>query len=270
MVIRLAVAAVFVVAAASCTEGEIGQVTSVPMESQAAEVIQVLDGDSLLVRTDVGQSEVRLVGINAPERDECFGDDAREALRQLLSGRVTIATAPGADDVDQFGRLLRYVRAEGELVNSALVDSGHAVALPSSHANASLFASLEEGAFGRRLGMWAPDACGPASRAVVRILTVEANPPGDDFEREFVEIGNDGRETVDVSGWTIRDTSSVHRFTFPAGTTLESGTTVIVYTGCDTAGPGLRWCATSAVWNNSGDTVIVQDGSGNVVDRVAY
>jgi competence protein ComEC len=73
-----------------------------------------------------------------------------------------------------------------------------------------------------------------------------------------------------MGGWIIRDASSVHRFEFPVGTSLEPGGSVVVFTGCTTRSAGLAWCADGPVWNNGGDTVVVQTPEGTVVDRLRY
>ena len=56
----------------------------------------MFDGDSFLAIVDGGEEEVRLIGINAPERGECLADDARQALVELaadgVTGRPTVRT----------------------------------------------------------------------------------------------------------------------------------------------------------------------------------
>lgn len=92
----------------------------------AAVVSSVTDGDTL--RLTDGR-RVRLVQIDAPEQGECFHRSATRALRRLAppGTRVTLAADPRLDRVDDYGRLLRYVRAGGSDVNLALVEEGAAV-----------------------------------------------------------------------------------------------------------------------------------------------
>ena len=83
------------------------------------EVLEVFDGDTLLVSLEGAEEEVRLLGINAPEHDECFGDEAREALAgRLVAGPLRLDIQ---EDRDQFGRLLAYAYAGESLLNLALV-----------------------------------------------------------------------------------------------------------------------------------------------------
>ena len=56
--------------------------------SQRARLVRVVDGDTLLVRTDGRRERVRLIGIDTPESvapdrpDECGGEEASKALRR--------------------------------------------------------------------------------------------------------------------------------------------------------------------------------------------
>ena len=103
------------------------QATLPPDETERAVVEGVLDGDSLRVSLSGSAEEVRLLGINAPERDECFAEEARSALTALVAG-VEVAMLPGDEDRDRNGRLLRYVYIEDPagpiLVNETLLRDG--------------------------------------------------------------------------------------------------------------------------------------------------
>ena len=120
----------------------------------------------------------------------------------------------------------------------------------------------------------AADACGPPAPDGIRVLTVEYDPPGrDDFNavEEWVGIGNAGGEAIDLSGWVVRDESSQHRYVFPDGYAIYPDVVLRLRSGCGVDGDGsLYWCASDPVWSNGGDTAILQDRHGNVVDRWAY
>ena len=49
-----------------------------------------------------------------------------------------------------------------------------------------------------------------------------ANEPGSSTSGEFIELVNTGSSAVDLSGWTLSDSSSV-RHTFAGGTQLAAG-----------------------------------------------
>ncbi len=237
---------------------------------QDVRLVTVFDGDSILVDIDGTQAEVRLVGINAPERDECFGEAARDALTGLLeTGPITISPA-GDEDRDRFDRLLRYVLSGERLLNVVMLASGHGVLVDVDHPRAAEFATTADTAFAAREGMWAANACGSPGSPDIRIEQVEEDPTGDDYDGEFVLVENDGPTPVDLSGWVLRDTSSVHRYVFPDGLVLDDGSAVRIVTGCAPDQGELAWCADGPVWNNGGDTAILQTADGSVVDRLRY
>ena len=87
-------------------------------------VTNVVDGDTV----DVSSGErVRLIGIDTPERGECGFDAATRRVEQLVTG-ASIALVPGArEDVDRYGRILRYVDADGVDVGQVLLEEGLAI-----------------------------------------------------------------------------------------------------------------------------------------------
>jgi endonuclease YncB( thermonuclease family) len=90
-------------------------------------VARVIDGDTI----ETGNGErVRLVQIDAPEVDEgeCYAAEASTALDDLLplGTEIRLEADPRLDDVDRFGRLLRYVYRGDTNVNLELVESGAA------------------------------------------------------------------------------------------------------------------------------------------------
>lgn len=78
--------------------------------AQAATFVTVVswaDGDSLM--TSVG--EVRLIGVDTPEVGTC-GADAAKALAERLAPpgtRIRLGNPGSVKDIDQYGRLLRFV-----------------------------------------------------------------------------------------------------------------------------------------------------------------
>jgi len=239
----------------------------------SAMVVRVFDGDSFSAEVNGSTEEIRLLGINAPEGTACHGDTARDRLRQLLEPGDVVLVADGGDKTDRFGRLLRTAYAAGVQVNATLVAEGHALALQNGDPGEAELVALGDEAYESRLGMWAESRCGDAT-ATLRIVEVQYDPPGRDFENanaEWVTVRNDGDEPIAIGGWLIRDESSSNRFEFPRGERIDPGEEITVRTGCgDDSGADRYWCADSAVWSNGGDTVILQTADGTVVDRLRY
>ncbi len=235
-------------------------------------MLEVADGDSLLVALDGRRERVRLIGINAPELEECFGVEARRALADLAGDAPVILTAD-TEDRDRYGRLLRYVHVGDIFVNLALVDGGYALArpYPPDTAHQDALAAAEARARAAPRGMWA--SCRSAAAELV-VSEIRSDPPGRDEEDpngEWVAVLNRGEIPVDLSGWSLRDESARHRYRFPAGLVLDPGATVVVHSGCARDQPlRLHWCADTPVWDNDGDTAYLLDPSGRIAGWMSY
>jgi endonuclease YncB( thermonuclease family) len=232
------------------------------------EVLAVLDGDSIEAELAGEVVEVRLLGINTPERSECWSDEAREATAELLAeAEVTLLEA----GIDRFGRVLGYLGADGVFVNARLVADGHAAVIANDHPYLDEFLDLEDAAFAAAAGWWGPEACGPDLGTGLRIAALDADPPGrDDDPRdgESVTITNRGTSDVVLEGWVVRDESSIHRYRFPAGVVLAPGGEVLIASVC-----GFHehcFDDRDTVWSNGGDTALLLDPAGNVVDRLRF
>ena len=249
-------------------------------------VTDVIDGDTIDVARGDTALTVRLVGINTPERGECWYEEATETLTDLVgSGPVWLAV--DTTEIDQFGRALRYVfDADGQDVGGSLVEQGAAIArsYPPDTANDDRYALLQEAARLDGRGLWAPDACTtgssssdpqPVAHAPVDVgIEIHPDAAGDDnanLNDEWVRFTNSGAAALDLAGWGVRDESSSHRYTF-SDLVLAPGDAVTLFTGCGVDSPTERyWCsADSAVWNNGGDTVFLLDPAGNIAASRTY
>jgi len=244
----------------------------------SAVVVEVIDGDTLDVELSDGTVDrVRIIGINAPESDECFAAEATAGLSGLVAGERVELVADRTDR-DRYDRLLRYVVLADEDIGARLVSDGLGVVRVSApdDAREGVLRELESDARNAERGLWSPTACGPSQRdaGAVAITRMRLDAEGNDAENlndEWIDVSNTGTSAVDLTGWRVRDESSSHRFAFPGGFSLGPGATVRIHSGC---GPdsdaNLFWCTSgSAIWNNDGDTAFLADPSGNIVDRRA-
>lgn len=95
-------------------------------------------------------------------------------------------------------------------------------------------------------------------------LQIQANPDGNDVQREQVLLHNDGKSAVDLGGWTLHDAARrPHVYAFAATRRLDAGATLRLWTGrgSDDAG-NAYWGRRQAVWNNTGDVAILRDPDG--------
>jgi endonuclease YncB( thermonuclease family) len=95
--------------------------------SQFARIQYVIDGDTVVLANG---EHVRLVQIDAPEvqERECYGAAARSLLRRLIPPGTTVRVEadPRLDQVDRYGRLLRYLFLGPANLNLELVRRGAA------------------------------------------------------------------------------------------------------------------------------------------------
>jgi hypothetical protein len=61
----------------------------------------------------------------------------------------------------------------------------------------------------------------------------------------------------------MRDATNASSYTFPGATVLAPGDTFVVMMSCD----GDAWCVDADLWSAGGNTVIIADELGNIVDR---
>lgn len=102
----------------------------------------------------------------------------------------------------------------------------------------------------------------------------EPNNLVEEPEDEFITIVNEGEE-VDLNGFVLRDgpggvvdAGTVSAFMFPSHT-FSAGEFVTVYTD-DNPDADFSWGIGRQIWNQEGDTVIVDDPDGNTVMEETY
>ena len=140
----LLVLALAVIILAGCSQG--AQVT----------VSKVYDGDSFVMSNG---DEIRLIGIDAPERDQPGAEEARTFLTNLILGKP-IRLERDKEDKDKYQRLLRYAYINGIFVNAEMIKQGYAVTLfiPPNDFCREKFTILETAARESKKGLWASDA----------------------------------------------------------------------------------------------------------------
>jgi micrococcal nuclease len=133
-------------------------------DSARAEVLRVVDGDTIEVSLAGTEEDVRYIGVDTPESVtpgepvECFGRRASEFNADLVEGR-TVRLAFDRELRDDYGRLLAYVHVGEVFVNAELVERGYARTLQISPntARAGLLGRLEREAGRAGRGLW--EAC---------------------------------------------------------------------------------------------------------------
>ena len=90
-----------------------------------ARVIEVYDGDTITVLSldEKTKYRIRLFGVDAPEAEQEFGDEARLALHRKIYGQqVSLAV----EDNDIYQRAVAKVYCDNLYINLAMVNEGYA------------------------------------------------------------------------------------------------------------------------------------------------
>ncbi len=240
-------------------------------------VYRVIDGDSIELQNN---TEVRLLGINAPERSQPYYQEATNRLRELIDGK-TVIFENDIQDKDQYGRLLRYLFINDSFVNLQLVKEGYAtvyIISPNKKYEADL-RNAETEAKTLKLNIWKQPS-GEGNLCDSRCMGISYfkwNAEGNDCDNlndEHVTFINSCSYSCDLTSWTVKDESSRDPYVFPTFI-LESGKTVTLYTGCGTnTRTQVYWCSRghscNAVWNNDGDVLYARNSNGELVLNYPY
>ena len=274
------------------------------------EVVSITDGDTMDVRLPNGSIEtVRLLGVDTPETsvtqvtpDEWgfqdttesrdwlanWGGEATTYAEDRIGEEVYIQTDTEADRRGYYGRLLVYVyqsESSSTSFNKRLLSEGYARYYSSEFSKQTEFRSAVSDAKQSEEGAWAytePTDSGTddsqssdsgSGEGNLEVAGVHADADGNDHENlndEYITFENTGSSSLNMGGWTISD-SADHTYSVPSGFALDAGESVTLYTGGGSdSDTELYWGSSSAIWNNSGDTIIVETDSGETVIEYEY
>ena len=135
-------------------------------EGRPAAVVEITDGDTLVVELAGKRESVRLIGVDTPESwarrggrwlhvDEPYASEAADFLAAMLNGRSLTLTFD-AGERDRYGRLLAYAWADGIFVNAQLLRWGYArlYIIPPNSALAKRLAAAESVARAEGINVW--------------------------------------------------------------------------------------------------------------------
>jgi micrococcal nuclease len=142
--------------------GRIDQLVE-PGGSATAQVVRVIDGDTIVAELGGERVHVRYIGMDTPETVkpntpvQCYGPTAHSENARLVGGRQVILRFD-RELRDRYGRLLAYVyrRSDGLFVNARLVADGAArtLAIAPNTAHELTLSRLEATAQRADRGQW--------------------------------------------------------------------------------------------------------------------
>ncbi|MGQ9556206.1 MAG: thermonuclease family protein [Anaerolineae bacterium] len=270
----------------------------------AAQVVEVVDGDTIKVSIGGVIYTVRYIGMDTPETKhpnkpiEWMGPEAASANEALVGGQ-TVYLEKDVSETDQYGRLLRYVwLTDGRMVNEELVRQGYAQVstYPPDVRYVDRFLRAQREAREAGRGLWEPEPTAIVEVAATPTPTQAPEPtatqppvaggrPNVQIVRifydgvvprvesdEYVEIANLGDAAQDMAGWRINAGDPGQDFAFPEGFVLGPGQSCRLYTNeihGDSCAGG-TFGSGRAIWNNKGDCGYLYDAGGQIVSERCY
>lgn len=115
-------------------------------------VVRVLDGDTIDILKDNKSYRVRLADIDAPEKQQDFGQRSRQNLSKMIA--LKNVTASG-DKHDRYGRLIATIYYNNENINANQITSGFAWAYRyKGKATNPTYVRMESIAKDNSIGLW--------------------------------------------------------------------------------------------------------------------
>ncbi|MFC1523399.1 thermonuclease family protein [Thermodesulfobacteriota bacterium] len=127
----------------------------------SGKVVSVNEGDMITVVKNGRHITVRLFGIDCPEKNQAFGEEAKKFTAAMTAGK-TVAIEEVSRE--RFDRLVGIVRVDGRCINEELVRAGLAWARVKycKKMICATWPALEDKARQARIGLWiAPNPIPP-------------------------------------------------------------------------------------------------------------
>ena len=262
-----------------------------PIRTQA-QVLRVIDGDTIEVSIGGNSYTVRYIGIDTPETKhpeksvEWMGEEAATKNEELVSGKV-VGLEKDVSETDKYGRLLRYVWIGDLMVNAELVRLGYATVStypPDVHYQ-DLFLEMQQEAREAERGLWGPTPT-PLPPTPIEPTATQPPPPGmgnlvisyifyDGVVKrvesdEYAQITNNGAVSVNLKGWRLNAGDPGQDFWFP-DFAIGPGQSCRVYTNeYHLESCGFSFGSARAIWNNKGDCGYLYDAARTMVSEYCY
>jgi micrococcal nuclease len=242
-----------------------------PPKEPEITVIEVRDGDTIVLSNG---EEIRLIGINTPERGQPFYEEATTRLKELIENKKVILEKDQEEE-DIHGRLLRYVFFNNENINVKMVEEGLAKVwiIPPNTKYENELRNAWERCLEREVNLCKPTEDKCDSRCI-GIQYFHWDAAGDDrynLNDEYVTFINNCSYSCDLTSWRIEDEAR-HWYNFPTFL-LGSGEIVTLHTGFGTnTKRDLYWNSYKPIWNNTYpcDTLYLWNNEGELILDYSY
>lgn len=130
-------------------------VTNYPKQAESKELFlvkEIVDGDTIILEDG---KEVRLIGIDTPEKNQFYFNEAKDKISELVFGK-SVSLEYDVTKKDMYGRDLAHVWLGGKLINLELVGLGFAqiYTVPPNLMYVDVLLEAQKGAREKKLGLW--------------------------------------------------------------------------------------------------------------------
>ena len=269
-----------------------------PQNPEEAYVVKNIDGDTIKVRINGNEETIRMIGVDTPETVhpskpvEFYGKEASNFTKALCPTGSTVYLTYDWDPRDKYDRLLAYVWYKRDdqwiLHNLNLIVNGYGHAytvFAFDEEYMALFVKAEQYAREKGYGLWRDyDSLYKESEEPGYSQQVEQKDQNEDRKTsalvmseakgdleiayvqyegalEFVELVNNGNDTIPLEGYQLTSTKGDDVYVF-TNVNIAPGEIIKVFSGPD---------ATENVWsnsfihNNDSDGVILQNDESDMI-----
>lgn len=225
-----------------------------------ARVLKVLDGDTVRVDQNFDgrpDADVRLIGVDTPERGRCGAAAATRGLSSLVRKKsVVLRSDTGRTGIRNRPERRVLVRSQGSTVDATtwMLERGLGVWMPrqGETTNSRAHHQAADRAAAAGLGWFDPNRCGvgPQLAGTLRMRVqwqADATKRLSATERrnqEFVRITNDGAAPLDLDGWVLRVGNDRSR-KIPEAGPVPAGESVFIHVGSGTNTVNHRYLGSS-------------------------
>jgi len=118
--------------------------------THSAYVTKVKDGDSVILRINKKEVEARLFGIDAPELNQPYGKEAKNALSKLALKKTLSVTLI---ETDKYDRAVVILKNKNSNINQNMLENGHAWVYRQYQSDKT-WIRLEQQAKKNKQGLW--------------------------------------------------------------------------------------------------------------------
>lgn len=125
--------------------------SSVTFALSDLEIIRVIDGDTVIGKSNDTEIKIRLSEIDAPEMNQPFGLNSKECLSNLVKKNNNLQFK--SNGRDGYGRSLGWLVTDGKNLNYEMIKQGCAWVYDRYVINKTIY-SFQNGARLKNIGLW--------------------------------------------------------------------------------------------------------------------